>query len=156
MNIFLWRLGCSWAYLSPYHSHNAMQYLHSNTSWPFLKIQTILLQWIQTYPTVKKSWKGHMVGNETSAQIHKQIQSWAQTHAQTDEGLQTHTHTHAHKLAHIHTHIHTQHITSKYKVTKDSRQSHSDRTLTHACRERTNIQLLWGIQRAHTHTHTHT
>lgn len=48
----------------------------------------------------------------------------------------------------------TQHITGKSKVTKESRQSHSDRTLTHAWTERTNIPTAvrdTACMKTHTH-----
>lgn len=49
----------------------------------------------------------------------------------------------------------TQHITGKSEVTKESRQSHSDRTLTHAWTERTNIPTAvrdTACMKTHTHT----
>lgn len=58
--------------------------------------------------------------------LHKQRHSHStNTNAQANERLDTQAH------AHLYTYT-TQHITSKYKVTKYSRQSYSDRTLKDA------------------------
>lgn len=63
--------------------------------------------------------------------------------------------THAQALAVAHREARTQHITCKSKVTKESRQSHSDRTLTHAWTERTNIPTaVRDTACMNTHTHT--